>query len=464
MRSIFLQIINYYNDPKHLKPGMLITLFFGLSVGVLISFLLVSIATRKEESRHTYFAVVELTDETEDPAIWGKNFPIQYESYKKTTDMIRTRYGGSEAMPRTPTSDDPRTVVSQSRLVEDPRLVTMWAGYAFSIDFREERGHAYMLQDQIYTLRQKVGQPGTCINCHASTYTAMKKLGKGDIVAGFHKLNSMKYDEVKILVRHPVACIDCHSPSDLSLRITRPALMEGLKVINAKKGVRDYDVNRDATRAEMRTYVCAQCHVEYYFKGKEKTLTFPWNEGLKADQILAYYDRINFQDWIHKESKAPVLKAQHPEFEMYSQGIHSRSGVACADCHMPFQREGNRKVSDHHVRSPYLNVRAACGTCHPWTDDQLKNRVNTIQDNHRQLRNVAFDALIDLIREIRKAQVSAVSPAALTEARSYQRKAQFLFDFVEAENSTGFHAPQEAARVLGISIDYSRKGEKALHQ
>src|SRR3712207_4501781 len=110
--------------------------------------LLVNILQHKQEARNPFYRVVELNDETEDPALWGKNFPMQYDGYRRTVDQVRTRYGGSEALPHTPTQADPRSVVSQSRLQDDPRLKTMWAGYAFSRDFREERGHAYMLTDQ----------------------------------------------------------------------------------------------------------------------------------------------------------------------------------------------------------------------------------------------------------------------------------------------------------------------------
>src|SRR5690606_21074040 len=145
---------------------------------LLITALLVNIFERKQEARNPFFRVVELSEEVENPAQWGKNFPFQYDSYLRTVDQVRTRFGGSEAVPRTPTNADPRSIVAQSRLEEDPRLKTMWDGYAFAVDFREERGHAYMLEDQTFTERQTVSaQPGTCINCHASAYSAYKKLG-----------------------------------------------------------------------------------------------------------------------------------------------------------------------------------------------------------------------------------------------------------------------------------------------
>lgn len=459
--GLFEEFFKWINDSRNRGKKVIILGGIGLLTGLLLALILVTITAKKEQAKHAFFKVVEITDETDDPAVWGQNFPRHFEAYKKTVDMKRTRYGGSEAITQKGIND-PRKYVAVSKLQEDPRLVTMWAGYGFSKDFREDRGHAYMLEDQIYTERQKAGQPGTCLNCHASTYGAMKKLGKGNIVEGFHKLNSLKYMEAKEHVTHPVGCIDCHNSSDMSLRITRPAFMAGIRDYKAGLGVKNYDVNKDATRQEMRTYVCAQCHVEYYFKGPEKTLTFPWSKGLKAENILAYYDEIGFKDWTHKETGANALKAQHPEFELFSQGIHARSGVTCADCHMPFKREGNIKISDHHVRSPYLNVEAACTTCHSIPPEDLRKRIDVIQDTHFELRNVAFDALIELIQDIKKAREKGASEAAITAAQNEQRKAQFLFDFIEAENSTGFHAPQEAARVLGLSIDHSRKGQNVL--
>jgi nitrite reductase (cytochrome c-552) len=339
----------------------------------------------------------------------------------------------------------------------------MWAGYAFAKDFREERGHAYMLDDQIFTERQQVAkQPGTCLQCHASLYVPYRKAGDGDLIKGFEKMNQMPYAEARKLVSHPVACIDCHDSSTMQLRVTRPGFIEGIRAFKASQGIQNYDVNKQATRQEMRAYVCGQCHVEYYFKGPEKRLVYPWSKGLKVEEILAYYDEAQFKDWTHADTGAPALKAQHPEFEMWNQGIHARSGVTCADCHMPYKREGALKISDHHVRSPMLNINRACQTCHKWPEEELKARVETIQERTFKLRNVAMDALMDLIKDLKAAKASGKTDKELATAQDFQRKAQFYLDFVEAENSTGFHAPQEAARILGESIDFSRKGQIAL--
>jgi nitrite reductase (cytochrome c-552) len=427
--------------------------------------LLVTIFERKQEARNPFFRVVELTDATEDPAIWGKNFPLQYDGYKRTSDQVRTRYGGSEALPRTPTQADPRAVISQSKIEEDPRLKIMWAGYAFARDFREERGHAYMLEDQLFTERQvAAAQPGTCLQCHASMYVPYKKAGNGDLIKGFEIINPKPYTEARKLVTHPIACIDCHDPATMQLRVTRPGFMEGMRALKASQGLTDYEVNRDATRQEMRAFVCGQCHVEYYFQGPDKRLTYPWSKGLQVEQILSYYDEAQFKDWTHADTGAPVLKAQHPEFEMWNQGIHARSQVACADCHMPYMRVGALKISDHHVRSPLLNINRACQTCHHWPEEELRARVDTIQTRFFSLRNVAMDALVELIQDLKEARAAGRIDEELTAARNFQRKAQFLLDFVEAENSTGFHAPQETTRILGESINFARKGQLALRK
>lgn len=427
--------------------------------------LLLNVLEHKQEARNPFFRVVDLTDDTEDATTWGKNFPLQYDGYTRTTDQVRTKFGGSEAMPRTPTDADPRSVVAQSRLEEDPRLKTMWAGYAFAADFREERGHAFMLEDQTFTGRQQVvKQPGTCLHCHASVYVPYKQQGGGDLIKGFERMNGMSFADARKLVKHPITCIDCHDSATMQLRVTRPGFIEGIRALKASQGVVNYDVNTMATRQEMRSYVCGQCHVEYYFKGPEKRLVYPWSKGLTAEQMLAYYDEVGHKDWTHADTGADVLKAQHPEFELWNQGIHARSGVACADCHMPYQREGALKISDHHVRSPLLNINRACQTCHRWSEQELKQRAETIQDRTYQLRNLAMDALVALISDTKAARAAGVSDQDLAAARKHQRMAQFLLDFIEAENSMGFHAPQEAARILAVSIDQSRLGQLSLRR
>ena len=221
-------------------------------------------------------------------------------------------------------------------------------------------------------------------------------------------------------------------------------------------------MNAMATRQEMRSYVCGQCHVEYYFKGAEKRLTYPWAKGLKVEQIVAYYDEAGFKDWTHAETGAPTLKAQHPEFEMWNQGIHARSGVACADCHMPYTRVGALKISDHHVRSPLLNINNACQTCHKWPEEELLARAEAIQERTVAAPQPGHGRADGADRRHQGRPGGGRHRRQLKAARDFQRRGQFYLDFVESENSNGFHAPQEATRILGDAIDFFRQGQVSL--
>ncbi|MFN4261552.1 MAG: ammonia-forming cytochrome c nitrite reductase subunit c552 [Gemmataceae bacterium] len=449
-----------HHDTTPARSGRRRTLFvYGvvmiLSAGatVLLLALLINIFTRKQEAQVPFLRLVEVTEDTIDPATWGINWPHQYDSYKRTVDYERTRYGGSDAIPK-------------QKLDANPWLRRMWSGYAFSLDYREARGHAYMLWDQDHTERVlQRPQPGACLHCHSSVLPAYRFAGQGDVMAGFRKVNAMTWNEARHLtddkgqplITHPVSCVDCHDPQTMRLRVTRPAFIEGIRNYKAAQGIQDYDVNRDATRHELRTFSCAQCHVEYYFAPPDNQLVYPWHQGIRVEEIEAYFDSIDYSDWTHGITGAPMLKAQHPEFELWSQGVHARAGVACADCHMPYRRVGAMKVSDHHVRSPLLDVSASCQTCHRVPEEELRARAYLIQDRTQALIDRAAGALTDMIDGIAQAQQAGASTEQLEAMRRLHRQAQWRLDFVYSENSHGFHAPQESACILAESIDYARQ-------
>ncbi len=438
-----------------------------------VSLLRDNIAERQEEGKQHTFRVVDVDENTIDAAIWGKNYPRQFDSYKRTAEMERTRYGGS---------------ASGQKHDTDPHLRLLFAGYAYSIDYRHARGHAYMLIDQDLSERVKrYPQPGACVHCHSSVLPlyreAGRKAGVSDdrpqeqIFKGFEEVCARPFDEMRKMVDHPVSCVDCHDPQSMQLRVTRPGFLRGIAELARsdadvphlpsigqwRKGARDqaYDVNAQASRQEMRSMVCGQCHVEYYFKEKGKLLTYPWHKGLKVEQIENYFEEVSHTDWTHAASGAKLLKAQHPEFETWSQGIHARSGVSCADCHMPYKREGAIKVSDHHIRSPLLNVARACQTCHRYSESEILARAHSIQDRTADLKRRAQEAVVDLIKVLEQVQKEGTSAEQLQGPRQLHRKAQWRLDFVSAENSMGFHAPQEAARILAEAIDYARQGQVA---
>jgi nitrite reductase (cytochrome c-552) len=445
-------------------------LFVAAVVGAGIAALLTNVFERKQEGRSPYVRLISVTEETTDPAIWGRNWPLQYDGYKQTVERTRTRFaghGGSEAMP-------------EEKLARDPWLKRMFAGYAFALDYRDRRGHAFMLADQEQTERvRQRSQPGACLHCHASILPTYRKAGAGDVMRGFETVNMMTYADAHALLvtegAHPVSCVDCHDPASMQLRVTRPGFIQGIAALARsdasvphlpsigrwRKGARDqpFDANVDATRQELRSFVCAQCHVEYYIKGDRKELTYPWHRGLKVEQIESHYDSEDWSDFRHGETDAPILKAQHPEFELWSQGIHARAGVACADCHMPYQRVGASKVSDHWVRSPLLSVNRACQVCHKVDESELLARVDVIQERDHELMERAAAALIAMLDSIATAKSAGVTGAELVPTLQLQRKAQWRLDFVAAENSMGFHAPQEAARILAEATDYARQAQ-----
>jgi nitrite reductase (cytochrome c-552) len=486
---------NIMSDPQPLRGRRRLVVFFAIAAAsalllFLVTGLLMSIFERKQEARNPYVRLVEVNEETTDPAAWGVNWSREYDDYKRTVDTTRTRFGGSEALP-------------EQKAKAFPWLTRMFAGYAFAIDYRDRRGHAYMLQDQEQTRRvTERPQPGACLQCHASVMPTYRRLGGGDVFKGFEALGRLSYADAHAEVvktgssnpvaggtnvafqhvdgAHPVSCVDCHDPRSMELRVTRPGFVRGIQALAAgtaptphlesierwRGGARakPYDPNVDASRQEMRSFVCGQCHVEYYC-GPKTTLFYPWNNGMKVEQIESYYDQFKFPDghtfydWTHAETGANVLKAQHPEFETWGQGIHARSGVACADCHMPYKREGAMKVSDHWVRSPLTNTARACQVCHPYAETEILARVEAIQSRTYMLLERAAAAVTDMYDAVNAAKKNGATGAQLAEVHALQRKAQWRLDFVAAENSMGFHAPQELARILGEVIDHARQGQ-----
>jgi nitrite reductase (cytochrome c-552) len=396
--------------------------------------LLVDIAGKKREALSYPFKVVEIGKTEIDPTVWGKNFPFEYDSFVKTEiDYGATKYGGSKQF---------------SRLDRYPALRRLYAGNAFAVDYNEERGHHYAAIDQANSKRVSVvKQPGACLNCHAAEAPLMIE------EMGWEAFNRTPYDSLKGRAKTGSSCSDCHDPGTMELRITRPAF----RIAMEAAGV---DLTK-ASRQDMRTWVCAQCHVEYYFKGEDKILTLPWSRGRSIDSIEVHYDEYAFKDFVHKETGAPMIKIQHPEFELWSTGVHAKSGVSCADCHMAYVRAGSVKVSDHWVRSPLNDLEASCQTCHRLTKEELNERVITIQDRTAALLGRSELALVAAIDAIVAARAAGAGDAALAEALRLHRAAQIRWDFISSENSTGFHSPQEAARVLAESLDLARQAQLA---
>jgi len=378
--------------------------------------------------RHQQGRIEQLGQQV-DPQAWAELFPLHYQSFMRSVQ-------GS--------ADEP-----YDKLAANPFRKRAWAGYAFELEYNQTRAHYYAQIDQRESRRTlEREQPAGCINCHAAeTPQLISDYGWGP-------LHAMSYAEVRDKVHFGSSCLDCHKAETMALRISRPAFINAMTA-------RGIDISK-ASRQDMRSYVCAQCHVEYYFQQPDNQLTLPWTEGLRLEQIESHFNTVGHDDWIHAETGAAMIKIQHPEFEFYSRGIHAAEGVACADCHMPLVRERGMQISEHWIRSPMTQLETACMGCHTGNTGELAGRVVAIQQNTRALLANAETAITNLIEAIIAARNNGATDTELAAARLAHRRAQLRWDFIDAENSTGFHAAHEATRILADAVEIARSSERSV--
>jgi nitrite reductase (cytochrome; ammonia-forming) len=410
----------------------------------LLGLLAASVTERRAEIATLYNNVkVKITGIEPRNEIWGENFPREYDTWKKTAETdFRSKHLGN---------------APEDVLAERPEMVVLWAGYAFSRDYAAPRGHAYTIEDMRSTLRTGTPdadtpdmQPGTCWTCKSPDVPrVMHEQG----IAEFYK---HKWSELGTEIVNPLGCADCHDPETMNLTITRPALIEAFE--RQGKSV------ADATPQEMRTLVCAQCHVEYYFKGDGKYLTFPWDKGQTVEEIETYYDQTEFSDWTHALSRAPMLKAQHPDYELFQLGPHAQRGLGCADCHMPYMSEGGIKYSNHQVMSPFKNISSTCQTCHRDSEENLRKYVYDYQDKALEIRDRIETELSKAHIMAKSAWDNGASESEMKESLRLLRQAQWRWDFAVASHGGSFHAPVETQRILAHSLDKSLQAQLALQK
>jgi nitrite reductase (cytochrome c-552) len=416
------------------KPWIGWLMFLGTVVAVAaVGLMAASIVERRQET-FLVNQVQPIDDWEPRNAVWGANFPKQYESYLKTRESnFQSLHHGS---------------VEIDYLERYPLRVVLWAGYAFARDYKQGRGHYHAVEDVRQSLRSTVETlPGTCWTCKSTDVPrVMAEIGP----EAFYASNIM---EMGPEITNHIGCQDCHDPKGMDLRVTRPALVEAFER-------RGQDINA-ATHQEMRSLVCAQCHVEYYFAGEGKYLTFPWDDGFAAEDMEAYYDALDFTDWVHPLSRAPMLKAQHPDYELYMTGVHAQRGVSCADCHMPYKSQGAQKFTDHHMRSPLADVANSCQVCHRESEETLMRDVYLRQNRVKELMLLVETALAHAHIEAKAAWDAGATKEEMADILTLIRHAQWRWDWVGAANGTGFHSPGESSRVLGTAI---QKAESARHQ
>lgn len=398
----------------------------------LMSVLVASINEKKEEQKQIN-SVPQIGKKWETKnEEFRKYYPRQFDSWKQTKN-----------------SDD-----IHDMLKEYPELVVLWAGYGFAKDYNAPRGHFYAIEDNRNTLRtgapvdEKTGpMPTACWTCKSPDVPRiMDEQGDEEYYTG-------KWAKYGSDIINPIGCMDCHNPKTMELQVNRKYLDDGLKAA----GINDLS---NSTQQDMRTLVCAQCHVEYYFdkkttsKGKKAAVvTLPWAEGTSVDDMEKYYDNINFSDWTHKISKTPMLKAQHPGYEMWKTGAHGRNNVSCADCHMPYTQEGGIKYTDHNIGNPLENMSKTCMNCHRVSEKELLANINEKRERKNELHKKAMVQISAAHLEAGKAWEVGATKEEMAPVLKDIRHAQWRWDYAVASHPAFFHAPEETLRVLATAID-----------
>lgn len=385
---------------------------------------------------------VEIAPQEARNAIFQSNYPKEYETWLQTADTsFSSEFNGNK----------PADVLAQR-----PEMVIFWAGYAFSKDYSAPRGHYYAIQDMLHTLRTGSPgvdgmddiQPATCWACKSPDVPRMMQ------AMGVEAFYNQKWSAMGSEIVNPIGCADCHDTETMDLRISRPALIEAF-------GRMGKDITK-ATHQEMRSLVCAQCHVEYYFRKENKYLTFPWDKGTSMEDVEKYYDEMDYYDYIHAISKTPILKAQHPDFEIAQLGIHAQRGVACADCHMPYMSQGGMKFSDHHIQSPLNYIDRTCQVCHRESEEVLRKNVYDRQRMANEIRNKLEKELAAAHIEAKFAWDKGATEATMKPVLRYIHQAQWRWDYGVASHGASFHAPQEVTRILSNGLERALQARLAI--
>lgn len=382
-----------------------------------------------------------------DPAVWGKVYPLQYDSFMKNNEggQGNSKYKGSDPI---------------DKLSEYPYQLVLLDGWGFGIEFNEPRGHTLMLKDQLDVDASRRKSGGVCLSCKTPYAPELKE----QMGVSYFK---DAYDEVhaKIPSNHSelgLSCADCHNSKTMALQVSRWTLDEALSSMGKD--------TESLTHQEKRTIVCAQCHVTYTVKKDEDmksvSLFYPWNKSKWGNISIEDIEKVLTSDPANYEWKSNVTgmklaHIRHPEFELFSNGsTHWEAGVACADCHMPYERVGSKKVSSHHVQSPLKTDMKACTQCHRQSPEWLRDRVIYIQDRTNNLATRAGNAAAQAAKAIEMANKTPnIDQDLLGEAKKLYEKAYYRVGFITAENSMGFHNPEESERVLGDGLYYAQESE-----
>ncbi len=418
------------------KPWLGWLIFLATVVVVfLLGLLASSIMERRAEAIFAYQPEVDHGKWEPRNEVWGKNFPRQYNRWKATKDnSFGTKYNGN---------------IFIDMLERNPRLVILWANYGFSKEYNQSRGHYYAIHDIRDILRtgapvdgKSSPMPNTCWTCKSPDVPrVMSEIGAKEFYSG-------SWEERGHQIVNPIGCADCHEAQNMNLHVSRPALEEAFQ--RTGKGV------SDASHQEMRQLVCAQCHSEYYFKGEDNYLVFPWDKGTNVEDMEEYYDEREFSDWTHGISKAPMIKAQHPDYELFKTGIHAKRGLACADCHMPYTSEGGQKFTDHKIVSPLNYVDQTCLVCHNERESELVANVYERFDKVKASQYKLEKQLVQAHFEAKKAWDLGATKEQMKDPLMDIRHAQWRWGYVANSHGAPFHSPIECLRIYNTGLEIAQ--------
>jgi nitrite reductase (cytochrome c-552) len=360
-----------------------------------------------------------------------------------------------------------RATAEQSKqvdaLADDPRLVILWAGYPFAKDYNKPRGHAYALTDVRATLR--TGAPKTaedgplpmaCWSCKSPDVARV--ISEQGEEAYFHGKWARGGPEIV----NNLGCADCHNTASAAFAQGQPALTISRPYAARAMGSLGKSFEH-GSRLEQQSMVCGQCHVEYYFTGKNKAVKFPWDNGTRVDDMEIYYDNIAFSDWVHPLSKTPMLKAQHPEYETWRSGIHGQNNVTCIDCHMPKMQNAQGKVyTSHKIGNPFDNFEKTCSTCHTQDKASLQKVVAQREQDITEIKLKVEDQLVHAHFEAKAAWAAGAKEAEMQPILTHIRHAQWRWDYAVASHGIHMHAPDVALRVLGTALDQAAQARTQL--
>jgi len=425
-------------------------LLVGSIVAIVVLGLLANDINAKENERKELNSPNAVIEKPAQSSEWQLYYPREHDSWKSTKKDQELR----------------------DMVKKWPQLAIVWAGYPFSKDYNAPRGHYYAVQDNVNTLRVAAPSeepavdsplPTACWTCKSPDVVRLiEEKGENEFFTG-------KWNKWGSEIVNPIGCYDCHDAKTAALKNGRPYLDRGLK----DAGLAEF---KDSTHQVKRDLVCAQCHSEYYFRptayGDNKTamfVTLPWKEGLKSDDMMKYYDNganfpdgKPFADFVNKISKTPIVKAQHPDYELHTTGIHGKKGISCADCHMPYTQEGSVKYSDHKVGNPLQTMDRSCMTCHRESEAKLKSIVKEKYDRKELLFALAVDNLAKAHLEAGKAWEVGAEPEEMKGVLNLIRQGQWQWDFAVASHGGFFHAPDETLYILAKANEYAQQARLSL--